>query len=211
VRTTRIDEIAAIPIVDGRIRWRPVRRTLGIEAFGVNAYTADAGQEVVEDHDEMGSGAGRHEELYVVVSGRATFTVGGRELDAPAGTLVFLDDPAERRAARAVEDGTTVLVVGGARGEAFRISPWEYAFYGLGMLERGDAGEARRVLEEGVERYPDNPSMTYNLACVLARTGDAEGAFDQLRRAIAAEPRLAEHAKTDPDLDAIRSDPRFPA
>src|SRR4029453_3876490 len=95
VKLARIDEIAPIPVVGGELQWRPVRRTLGVEAFGINAYTADAGELVVEEHNETGPGAGHHEELYVVITGRATFTVDGESFDAPVGTLVFLDDPRE--------------------------------------------------------------------------------------------------------------------
>src|SRR5439155_906010 len=81
-----IDELESFPIAgqDG-LTWRPIRRYFDIRAFGVNAYTAEeAGQRVVEEHREQDG----HEELYVVVSGRATFTVEGREHDARAGTLV---------------------------------------------------------------------------------------------------------------------------
>jgi hypothetical protein len=43
--------------------WRPIRRTLGVTAFGINAYTADeAGDPLIETHDETSFGAGRHEE-----------------------------------------------------------------------------------------------------------------------------------------------------
>jgi len=94
----RLDEIEAIPVAG--VRWKPVRRTLGIEAFGINAYTGDAGEHVVEEHDEQGGGAGRHEEVYAVISGRATFTVAGDEIDARPGTLVFVRDPAARRGGR---------------------------------------------------------------------------------------------------------------
>src|SRR3954464_9590800 len=110
--------------------WLPLRRLLGVLAFGVNAYRADAGGHVVEEHDELGAVAGHHEELYVVLSGRATFTVGGETVDAPAGTLVFLPDPPVRRGAVAAEDGTTVLAVGGRRGEPDGGSPWAVAFAG---------------------------------------------------------------------------------
>jgi hypothetical protein len=119
MKVVRIAEIEPIPVVGGELQWRPLRRSLGIEAFGINAYTADAGGLVVEEHDETGAGAGHHEELYVVVTGRATFTVDGEAFDAPIGTCVFLDDPKERRAARAEDDGTTVLAIGGVRGQAF--------------------------------------------------------------------------------------------
>jgi hypothetical protein len=43
--TLRIDEIEPIPVVDGELDWRPIGRTLGIEAFGINAYTANAGDD----------------------------------------------------------------------------------------------------------------------------------------------------------------------
>ena len=116
--TAHLDELDRL---SGEFDTIPVRIPLGISAFGVNAYgSREAGGHVIEEHDELGAGAGRHEELYVVLAGRATFTVAGEELDAPAGTLVFVRDPATRRAATAAEPDTTVLVVGGTVGKAVR-------------------------------------------------------------------------------------------
>jgi tetratricopeptide (TPR) repeat protein len=205
----RIDEIDAIPVVGGELQWRPVRRTLGIEAFGINAYTANAGELVVEEHDETGAGAGHHEELYVVVTGRATFTVDGESFDAPVGTMVFLDDPKERRGARAVEDGTTVLAIGGERGRPYRVSPWEFAFAGTPAWKEGRYGEAEALLREGLEQYPDNPSLLYDLACLEALQGNADDALEHLRTALEQQPRFREYAAKDPDLDSLRDDPRF--
>jgi tetratricopeptide (TPR) repeat protein len=209
VKSVRISEIEPIWIVDGKIRWHPVRRTLGIEAFGINAYSADAGDEVVETHDESGFGAGHHEELYVVVSGRATFTVGGRELDAPAGTLVFLDDPQESRGARAVEDGTTVLAIGGARGQAFRVSPWEYFAAAIPARKEKRWDDALALINEGLAQHPGNPSLLYNLGRIEAATGQHEQAIEHVREAVAAYPILREIAEQDPDLEPLRDDPRF--
>src|SRR5262249_14751188 len=121
----RLDEVLASP-ANTDATWLQVRRDLGISAFGVNAYRADAGKPVIDAHDELGATAGGHEELYVVVTGRARFTVGVDDLDAPPGTFVFVP-PETRRGAIAEQDGTTVLAVGGKPGEAFRISPWEAA------------------------------------------------------------------------------------
>ena len=209
MKTIRIEDIEAIPVVEDKLAWRPVRRTLGIQAFGINAYTADAGELVVEEHDETGHGAGHHEELYVVVSGHATFTVDGEEIDAPPGTLVFLDDPKERRGAVATVDGTTVLAIGGARGEAYRVSPWEYAFAATPAWRRKDWDEAERMLREGLEAYPANPSLLYDLACVHAQRGQSDEAIDLLREALEAEPKYRKYAETDSDLDPLRSDSRF--
>src|SRR4051812_33730529 len=114
MRVLRLDEIQGIPVF-GTLVWKPIRKTLGVTAFGINAYTAtNAGDEVVEEHTEEQLG---HEEIYAVVSGRATFTVDGQEIDAPAGTLVYLDDVKQQRHAIATEAGTTVLAIGGVPGK----------------------------------------------------------------------------------------------
>jgi mannose-6-phosphate isomerase-like protein (cupin superfamily) len=103
--------------------WKPVRIHLGIRSFGTNAYVArEAGQQVVGEHNELDT---RHEELYFVVKGHATFTVAGEEVDAPAGTFVYVPDPGATRAALAREAGTTVIGFGGTPGEAFEVSSWE--------------------------------------------------------------------------------------
>jgi tetratricopeptide (TPR) repeat protein len=210
VKVVRIGEIEPIPVAGGELHWRPIRRTLGIEAFGINAYTANAGGLVVEEHDETGAGAGHHEELYVVVTGRATFTVDGESIDAPVGTCVFLDEPKERRGARAAEDGTTVLAIGGVRGQAFKISPWEFAFAGVPAWEGKRYDEARALLLEGLEVHPGNTSLLYDLACVEALMGEKDEALEHLREAM-TNPRLREHAQKDADFDSLRDDPRFSA
>jgi hypothetical protein len=210
MKTVRIHDIEPVSVVGGELQWRPVRHTLGIGAFGINAYTADAGEMVVEEHDETGSGAGHHEELYVVVTGRATFTVDGESFDAPVGTLVFLDNPKERRGARAVEDGTTVLAIGGVRGQAFRISPWEFSFRTVPLFNATRYDEAKAVLLEGLELHPGNPNLLYDLACVQALSGEREAALEHLRTAVEANPKFGEYAQTDSDLDSIRDDPEFP-
>jgi hypothetical protein len=108
---------------------KPVRRHLGITAFGANArVTREAGEVLVMPHDERAGGpfgTEGHEELYVVLRGHAIFSVDGREIDAPAGTLVFVADPRAMRHAVAKEPDTAVLAVGGPSGAPFRVAPWE--------------------------------------------------------------------------------------
>jgi catechol 2,3-dioxygenase-like lactoylglutathione lyase family enzyme len=105
-----------------------VRRHFDIRAFGVNGITAGAGDEMVEPHDERDDEAqltDGHEELFAVMSGHAVFTVDGEDVDAPAGTLVFVRDPDLLRSARATVDGTAILAIGGCPGVPFEISRWE--------------------------------------------------------------------------------------
>jgi hypothetical protein len=206
----RLDELDRIPIGEHGLLWRPVRRRLGIEAFGVNAFTADeSGQEVVERHDETGSGAGKHEELYVVVRGRATFTLDDETIDAPAGTFVFVRDRSIKRAARAEEPETAVLALGGTPGRAFQVSPWEYYFAAIPAFRDQDYVRGIEIVREGLERYPDNPNVLYTLACLESLNGDTESALEHLKRSVAGEPRIAKWATEDSDLDPIRADPRF--
>jgi hypothetical protein len=205
MKTLRLDEIEGIPVF-GTLSWKPVRKTLGVSAFGINAYTAaSAGDEVVEEHTEEQLG---HEEIYVVISGHATFTVDGEEVDAPAGTLVYLDDVAQKRHAIANEAGTTVLAIGGVPGR-HEISPWEYFFPALPLIGAGDYDAARRVLEEGLQEL-DAPVMHYQLACVEALAGNRERALDELAIAIDGADRFRERARSDEDFASIRDDPRFP-
>jgi tetratricopeptide (TPR) repeat protein len=209
---TTVDDLDRVPVGGHGLLWRPVRRRLGIEAFGVNAYTCEAaGEEVVEPHDELGGGAGGHEELYIVLSGHAVFTLDGEEQDAPTGTLVFCKDPAVKRSAVALEAGTTVLAVGGARGEAYRVSAWESYFAAKPLADAGNAAAAAALVEEALADYPGNPSVLYNLACYRALAGDLDGATDVLLRAFDAEPRALEWARDDSDLDAIRDRPEVAA
>jgi hypothetical protein len=206
VKTLRLDEVEGIPVF-GSLVWKPVRRTLGVTAFGINAYTAAAaGDEVVEDHDETSLG---HEEIYLVVSGHAIFTVDGEGVDAPTGTLVFLDDPAQRRSAIARDAGTTVLAIGGVPNR-HEVSTWEYLFATLPYRDAGDYDTARRMLEQDVAEHPDLPALRYHLACIEALCGNRERALDELAVAVAAGDRFRERAQTDEDFDSIRDDPRFP-
>ena len=114
------------PSEPGEAEWKAVRPHLGVRAFGTTAYVARApGEYVVPDHTEVDDSGTRHEELFFVATGHAAFHVGDEEIDAPAGTFVFVRDPAIRRAAVAHEAGTTVLAVGGEPGAAYSLSPWE--------------------------------------------------------------------------------------
>ena len=206
-----LSEVASQGGVEGST-WITIRRHFDVGAFGVNAYRADeAGGRVIEDHDETGSGAGRHEELYFVTSGRARFTVDGDDVDAPAGTFLFVRDPATRRGAIAEEPGTTVLVVGGKRGEPYQVSPWEEFAAAWPHYQAGDYGKAIEVFREALEKYPDNASGLYNLACCESLTGDRDAALEHLRRAVELDERFREYAKNDTDFDPIRDDPEFAA
>lgn len=93
-------------------RWAALNGPLGLDAFGVNVVEADPDSGVESSHDESDT---QQQELFVVVSGRARFTVGGETLDAGPGTAVAVADPAATRGYEALEAGTRVLCIGAQR------------------------------------------------------------------------------------------------
>lgn len=188
--------------------WSPIRRELGVQAFGINAWTKDTGEQLVGEHDEKGSG---HEELYVVIAGSAMFSIDGEDVEAPTGTVVFVKDPASRRAAVATADGTTLLSVGGKAGAAYAALPWEVNAHVFELFERGEIEESKAILTDALDRYEDRSVLLYNLACAEARLGALDKAFEHLAAAIEARPSLAKNAREDDDLDALKSDERFDA
>jgi quercetin dioxygenase-like cupin family protein len=203
-RSVRLDEIEPVPIEDGQILWRPLRHSLDVRAFGINAFIARAaGDDVVEEHTEEFLG---HEEVYVVLAGRATFTLGGETLDAPAGTVVFVQDPTVKRYARAEQPQTAVLAVGGPRGAVYEPPAWEAERH----RASGDFDAMADELTAALERTPDHPGMLYVTACAEALAGRPDAATAHLRRAVELRPTLGDAARTNEDLASIRDRPDWP-
>jgi hypothetical protein len=198
-------DIEALP-GPGTLTWLPVRYTLGIRAFGCNAYFADEpGNDVVEPHTEDPDLA--HEELYYVAAGQATFTIDGQSYPAPAGTYVFIPDPASHRHAVADEPGTTVLSFGGP--PTFEPSVWEWSFRAAAAVRRSDLATAREILEDGLDQHADRGRLHYDLACVEALDGRRGQALASLERAIELRPECREWARADDDFNALRGDQEF--
>ncbi len=123
--TAHVSEIPTpTPPEPGSYEWKPVRHHFDVRSFGINLMIApNPGDWVIEEHSEIGDT--RHEELFFVSAGHATFVVDGEEIDAPAGTFVHVPDPGVPRGARAVAGGTQVLAIGAEPGVAFTVSAWE--------------------------------------------------------------------------------------
>jgi hypothetical protein len=185
----------------------PVRGHLGIQAFGINAFTPDEDGTLVNEHDEVGTG---QEELYIVLDGKATFEVDGVAFDAPAGTFVSVQPESRRKASG---DGT-VLAVGATPGEAYQGIDWGEAwpFHRESMVAYGaqrytDALEAVRA---ALGHMPDHAGLNYNYACFATLAGDTrDETFAHLRRSVELLPRFREDARRDDDFAAVRDDPRF--
>jgi tetratricopeptide (TPR) repeat protein len=200
----RFEHLSGLCRPDG---WVPIRRAMGIQAFGVNAWSADeAGAELIPEHEES---ATSHEELYLVLSGRAEFSVNGERFEGGRGTIVLVDDPAAMRGAVAVEAGTTVLSAGAAPGAAFAPRSWEVNRDVFPLLDERRFAEARLLLTEALDQYPEKAELWFNLACAEAQLGEHDAALGHLAAAVAARPDLAAAAGGDEELAPLRGDPRW--
>lgn len=191
-----IDELDRIPVSQG-LEWRPIRRRFGVRSFGVNAYTAEKpGDWIVEEHTEENL---LHQELYTVVQGHARFTLDGEELDAPAGTVVFIEDPKVKRVAVAVEEGTTVLALGAPPGTPYTPSVWEWFFEAYARTPE----EGAAILESGLAEHGEHAALLYHLACMEGKLGKKDDARSHLERAIELDPKWRERAEADEDLEGV--------
>jgi tetratricopeptide (TPR) repeat protein len=194
---------------DGRAAWRPVRHQLGVTAFGLNAWTGrEAGDRIINEHAEDEPGA--HEEVYLVLAGRASFELDGKAVDAPVGTFVFAA-PGVKRTAVALEPGTTVIAVGGVPGAASDTLGWELWAPLNRFYEAGQYSEAADRGRQLVAEHEDYPVLFYNLACCESLAGESNAAIEHLRRAIELSDEFRGSAGQDTDFDPIREEPDFKA
>jgi hypothetical protein len=201
-RAVRLDDVEAVPWRGTDLVWRPLRAALGASVVGLSAYTASAGQEVVEDHVETIDGRG-HEEVYAVLSGRARFTLDTRTLDAPAGMFLVVSADV-RRSAVALEDGTAVLAIGGPPTFVPATSEWiDRARPHL----RENPAEARRLLDELAAQRPDSPGLHFGEAMLAAAQGDTGSARAHLDAGIAAAPVIRGLAEQEPLLAPLLRPP----
>jgi hypothetical protein len=130
----RLSEIAPTPY-DGSHgfeipgEWKQLRHFFGIREFSANAMVAtESGQAVVHEHVESANDDATKpgdEELYIIVSGRFRVRLDDEIVEAEAGALVFVGEPATVRSFTALEPGSTVIAVGTNPGVEFVVSGFE--------------------------------------------------------------------------------------
>ena len=183
----------------------PLRYLLDLRAFGANAWTAPAGKQIVPRHEEDSG----NEELYVVVKGRATFTVDDETLDADEGTLVHVPNGVVRGAV-AEEPGTIVLAVGATPGQAYTPHGWDEVVVAFSKARAGDVDGGRSMMAALIARQPGEWQGPYNAACFEALNGDADHAFAALQEAVELNPDAVHgYAAQDDDLASLHDDPRW--
>ncbi len=83
------------------------------------------------------------------------------------------------------------------------------------FMDAGDVPRAEAAIKWGYDLecsfFPPGPKRSdamYNLACFYSRAGRRDEAVPLLRESIQLNPEAVTWARTDPDLESIRDDPR---
>jgi hypothetical protein len=182
-----------------------IQRLLDYRVAGINGWIGDPGEPLVPQHAEDSD----NEELYVVVQGHATFTIDGREVDAPAGTLLHLQ-PGEERVAVSKAPATIIVAVGATAGQAFEPQGWTSFVVADHYRREGRRDEARAAVQEMIDMHPDHWGPLYNAACFEALAGNTDEAFAFLDRSLRLDTQaVRRHAPGDSDLDSLHDDPRW--
>jgi tetratricopeptide (TPR) repeat protein len=200
-RIEDIDEVS-----DGRVPSRPIRHHFGITSFGVNAWIGrEQGDRIINEHDETQA---EEEELYLVQRGRARFELDGEQVEAPAGTLVFVR-PSVKRTAFAEEPETTIIALGGSPGRAYEPAGYELWAPLVPLYQAGEYAEAADQGRELIEAHPEYFGLLYNVACCESLAGRTADAIEHLRLAVQRSDQSRTLAAKDPDFDPIREEPAF--
>ncbi len=174
-----------------------IQRLLNFRVAGINGWIGNVGEGLVPKHSEDSD----NEELYVVVRGRATFTVDGKEVDATAGTLLHLL-PGEEREAVSAEAGTIVVAIGATIGQPYEPQGWTHFVVADHHRREGRLDEGRAAMQQMLAEHPDIWGAPYNMACYAA--------FAYLKQALQLDTQTVRNfAPGDEDLDSLHDDPRW--
>jgi quercetin dioxygenase-like cupin family protein len=101
--------------------WLLVRRSLGLESFGMNVVDIQPGERIPE-HDETGRD---QEEVFLVLSGDgATIVIDGEEHDLPTGSFARLDPQLRRTVANNGPDPVRLLIASAPLSSGYEPMGW---------------------------------------------------------------------------------------
>ena len=100
--------------------WQLVRRSLGLQAFGINVVEIPPGEQIPE-HDETDRD---QEEVFYVLSGSPTLVIDGEGHSTRAGTFARLDPPHSRTISNGGEEPASVLIVSAPRSSGYEPMEW---------------------------------------------------------------------------------------
>jgi mannose-6-phosphate isomerase-like protein (cupin superfamily) len=100
--------------------WALARRSLGVESFGINLVSIDAGEQIPE-HDELDRD---HEEVFIVLTGSPAIVIDGDEMPIETGSFVRIDPEHKRTVRNIGETVSDVLIVSAPRSSGYEPMGW---------------------------------------------------------------------------------------
>jgi len=85
----------------------------------------------------------------------------------------------------------------------------EHYNYAIALINLRNLDEARRHVEIALKMEPRADHVHYAMGVCMALSGDAQGAYDSLKRAIELQPRNRMVARQDSDLEGVSHHPRI--
>ena len=101
-------------------KWVLVRKSLGLNAFGMNTVELPPGESIPEHHelDRM------HEEVFLVLEGNPTMVVNGEEHALRPGSFVRLDPEPQRTVRNDTESLARVLIISAPTTSGYEAMDW---------------------------------------------------------------------------------------
>jgi uncharacterized cupin superfamily protein len=112
--------IAAPQEMETAGNWMLVRRTLGLETFGINMVDIGPGERIPE-HDETGRD---QEEVFLILDGEAMVVIDGEDVPARQGTFVRLDVEPKRTVRNDGTEPASVLIMSAPRSSGYKPMSW---------------------------------------------------------------------------------------
>lgn len=100
--------------------WALARRSLGVESFGINLVSIDAGEGIPE-HDELDRD---QEEVFIVLSGAPAIVIDGDEYPLETGSYVRLDPQHKRTIDNIGDTPCEVLIISAPRTSGYAAMGW---------------------------------------------------------------------------------------
>jgi quercetin dioxygenase-like cupin family protein len=100
--------------------WALVRRSLGLQSFGMNLVEIAPGDRIPE-HDETNRD---QEEVFVVLAGTPTLLIDGERHPAPEGTYARLDPEHTRTVVNEGDGPAAVLICSAPRASGYEPMEW---------------------------------------------------------------------------------------
>jgi uncharacterized cupin superfamily protein len=101
-------------------KWILCRKSLGLEAFGMNVAELQPGEQIPE-HDELERD---QEEVFLTLSGSPTIVIDGTEHPAPEGTFARLSPQPRRYVVNTGDEVARVLIVSAPVTSGYRPMDW---------------------------------------------------------------------------------------